>query len=79
MGLDQFEKICQRVSVPVFALGGLGRETCRDAMAAGAAGIAAIGLFQEAQNLPLLVHELLNDPPQAFTCEARGLVTGSIS
>lgn len=62
MGLDQFEKICQRVSVPVIALGGIGRETCRDAMAAGAAGIAAIGLFQEARDLSALVGEIFNDP-----------------
>lgn len=61
MGLDRLQKICQRVSLPVFALGGVGRENYREVMAAGAAGIAAIGLFQVTQGLSALVSELLDD------------------
>lgn len=61
MGLDRFEKICQRVSLPVFALGGVGKENCREIMSAGAAGVAAIGLFQVVQGLSALVSELLDD------------------
>jgi len=60
MGLDQLAKICQRVSLPVFALGGVGRENYREVMAAGAVGIAAIGLFQVTQGLSALVSELLD-------------------
>ena len=60
MGLERFEKICQRVSLPVFALGGVGKENYREVMAAGAAGIAAIGLFQVTQGLSALVSELLD-------------------
>jgi thiamine-phosphate pyrophosphorylase len=62
MGLDRFEEICQRVSLPVFALGGVGKENCREVMAAGAAGVAAIGLFQVTQSVSALVSELLDDP-----------------
>jgi thiamine-phosphate pyrophosphorylase len=63
MGLDRFEKICRHVSLPVFALGGIGKENYREVMAAGAAGIAAIGLFQVTPGLSALVSELLGDRP----------------
>ena len=63
MGLDRFEEICQRVSLPVFALGGVGKENCREVMAAGAAGVAAIGLFQMTQSVSALVSELLDGLP----------------
>ena len=45
-GLDQLREAC-RQSIPVFALGGITLENTAVCMAAGAAGIAAIRLFQE--------------------------------
>ena len=68
MGLDPLAKICQGVSLPVLALGGVGRENYREVMATGAAGIAAIGLFQVTQGLSTLIRELLDDqqPESSF-------------
>jgi thiamine-phosphate pyrophosphorylase len=57
IGLGALEQAV-RAGIPVLALGGITRENavlCRDA---GAAGIAAIRLFEEAADLPALVREL---------------------
>jgi thiamine-phosphate pyrophosphorylase len=45
-GLSQLEQSC-RAPIPVLALGGITRENARACLNAGAAGIAAIRLFQE--------------------------------
>jgi thiamine-phosphate pyrophosphorylase len=50
-GLEALQAVCQRVSVPVIAIGGITRERAADVSAAGAAGIAAIGLFEDVQTL----------------------------
>jgi thiamine-phosphate pyrophosphorylase len=51
-GLEQLRKICQRTEaaqppMPVWALGGITLENAGECAAAGAAGIAAIRLFQQ--------------------------------
>ena len=51
LGLAAFREICGRVDLPVFGIGGISRETIPLVMAAGAAGIAAIRLFQEGAEL----------------------------
>jgi thiamine-phosphate pyrophosphorylase len=57
-GLQSLRELCRRVRIPVLAIGGITLEKAGDCMAAGAAGIAAIRLFQDAAELDDLVKEL---------------------
>jgi len=50
-GLEQLAVVCDSVSVPLVAIGGITLDTASACVAAGAAGIAAIRLFQESRNL----------------------------
>jgi thiamine-phosphate pyrophosphorylase len=47
-GLDELARVCARVQIPVFALGGITLENAPLCKQAGAAGIAGITLFQQA-------------------------------
>lgn len=62
LGLERFAEICQSVSLPVFALGGIGLANFREPLACGATGIAGIGLFSELDQIPLTVQTLLSQP-----------------
>jgi len=57
-GLERLGEICRAVSVPVLAIGGITLENAADCLAAGASGIAAIRLFQNAQDMSALVQSL---------------------
>jgi thiamine-phosphate pyrophosphorylase len=46
-GIDQLSQVCSLVSIPVLAIGGITLKNTPDCFAAGAAGIAAIRLFQD--------------------------------
>ncbi len=61
LGLERFGEICRRVRIPVIALGGVTLANYREALEAGAAGIAAIGLFANPDKLKLdeVIKELL--------------------
>jgi thiamine-phosphate diphosphorylase len=48
LGVDGLRAIVRAVSVPVLAIGGITPENSADVAAAGAAGVAAIGLFERA-------------------------------
>ena len=50
-GLEHLAQVCQAAAVPVLAIGGITLENAESCLAAGAAGIAAIRLFQEADDL----------------------------
>jgi thiamine-phosphate pyrophosphorylase len=50
-GLHALERVCRAVAVPVLAIGGMTAENAAACFRAGAAGIAAIRLFQQAPEL----------------------------
>lgn len=47
-GLDRLAEVCAAVKIPVLAIGGISLENAGACLACGAAGIAAIRLFQDA-------------------------------
>jgi thiamine-phosphate pyrophosphorylase len=53
-GLAQLETICSTVEIPVIAIGGVNEDNGGECFRAGAAGIAAIRLFQEARDFRML-------------------------
>ena len=57
-GLERLAEVCRTVSIPVLAIGGITLDNASDCFAAGAAGIAAIRLFQDAENLGSVVSDL---------------------
>lgn len=57
-GVERLRQISQRVSIPVIAIGGITLENAASCYAAGAAGVAAIRLFQDAKDLPSVVRSL---------------------
>jgi thiamine-phosphate pyrophosphorylase len=54
-GLDRLAEVCRAVAIPVMAIGGITLENARSCVFAGAAGIAAIRLFQDAPDPAALV------------------------
>ena len=59
-GVQRLKEVCQRLRIPVLAIGGITMENARDCVSAGAVGIAAIRLFQGATDLDAVVKELRN-------------------
>jgi thiamine-phosphate pyrophosphorylase len=57
-GVRRLKEVCERLTIPVLAIGGITLENAGDCLAVGATGIAAIRLFQDAANLDDLVREL---------------------
>lgn len=53
LGIGAFRRICRKVRLPVFGIGGIDLDTVRLILDAGAAGIAAIRLFQQSSALDL--------------------------
>ena len=60
-GEEKLAQICAGVSLPVVAIGGIGPENAAKCEAAGAAGIAAIRMFQDAADVPALLRRLRGD------------------
>lgn len=58
LGLERFAAICQTVSIPVLALGGINLQNFREPLRLGASGIAAIGLFNNTESLSLTIKTL---------------------
>jgi thiamine-phosphate pyrophosphorylase len=57
-GTERLREVCASVGIPVLAIGGVNAENARECIAAGAAGIAAIRLFQDARNAAELAAQL---------------------
>jgi thiamine-phosphate pyrophosphorylase len=57
-GLERFAEVCRAVSIPVLAIGGITLANASACLAAGASGIAAIRLFQDARDMSSLVQFL---------------------
>ena len=57
-GLDALAAVCRGLRIPVLAIGGITLESAATCVAAGAAGIAAIRLFQESSDLAAVVRAL---------------------
>jgi thiamine-phosphate pyrophosphorylase len=54
-GLDLLAKVCRAATIPVLAIGGITSENAAACLDSGAAGIAAIRLFQDATDLRQVV------------------------
>lgn len=57
-GVERLRQICRAVSIPVIAIGGITLENVASCYFAGAAGAAAIRLFQESADLPSVVRAI---------------------
>jgi thiamine-phosphate pyrophosphorylase len=60
-GLRKLEEVCGAVSIPVIAIGGINVENAAACREAGAAGIAAIRLFQQKGDLRETVAKLIRN------------------
>jgi thiamine-phosphate pyrophosphorylase len=57
-GEERLAEVCRAVSLPVLAIGGITLENAGACLAAGAAGLAAVRLFQDASDLAATVRAL---------------------
>jgi thiamine-phosphate pyrophosphorylase len=53
-GVERLAEVCEAVGIPVVAIGGMDAENAADCFAAGAAGVAAIRMFQDARDAAAL-------------------------
>jgi thiamine-phosphate pyrophosphorylase len=54
-GIERLAEVCRAVSIPVLAIGGITPANTSSCLAAGASGIAAIRLFQDAADISALI------------------------
>jgi thiamine-phosphate pyrophosphorylase len=54
-GIERLRDVCRAVHIPVLAIGGVTAENANLCFAAGAAGVAAIRLFQESEDVSAVV------------------------
>jgi thiamine-phosphate pyrophosphorylase len=57
-GIERLSDVCRSVRIPVLAIGGVTVENAHSCFTAGAAGVAAIRLFQESDDIPAVVKRL---------------------
>ena len=57
-GLERLAEVCRAVSIPVLAIGGVTVENCAACLSVGVSGIAAIRLFQDAEDITAVVRAL---------------------
>lgn len=61
-GLERLAEVCRQAPLPVLALGGIGTTQAQQCLAAGAAGVAAIRLFEPNPGLAARVQALRREP-----------------
>jgi thiamine-phosphate pyrophosphorylase len=57
-GIERLREVCRAVRIPVLAIGGVTVENAHSCFAADAAGVAAIRLFQESEDVSAVVKHL---------------------
>jgi thiamine-phosphate pyrophosphorylase len=57
-GIERLREVCRAVRIPVLAIGSVTVENANSCLAAGAAGVAAIRLFQESEDVSAAVERL---------------------
>jgi thiamine-phosphate pyrophosphorylase len=57
-GIERLREVCRAVRIPVLAIGGVTAENAHSCFAGGAAGVAAIRLFQESEDVSSVVNRL---------------------
>jgi len=62
-GLERLAIVCKAVPIPVLAIGGITAENAPDCFQAGAAGVAAIRMFQDSTDLMKMLRALHDDLP----------------
>ncbi len=55
-GVEKLGQVCRSVSIPVLAIGGITAENAPQCVTVGASGVAAIRLFQEADDFAAIVN-----------------------
>ena len=63
LGLDVFAEILGAVETPVLAIGGINLSNYREPLRRGAAGVAAISLFADVENLEQTVRSITSYMP----------------
>lgn len=61
LGLEKFGEIASRIRIPVLALGGITPDRVTACVDRGAAGVAAIRMFEEAESLAALASQLRDE------------------
>ena len=57
-GIERLREVCASIEIPVLAIGGINLENARACLAVGAAGVAAIRLFQDSADSAELAAQL---------------------
>ena len=72
-GVDRLAEICGTLQIPVIAIGGVTQDNAAALLKAGAAGVAAIRLFQESKGMESLRETLRTDASTAGLLASRRL------
>ena len=66
-GLVYLQQLCERLTLPVIAIGGIDLNNIKEVLNAGASGIAVMSSVMEADNVEGLVHDI----KEAMRCNSR--------
>lgn len=66
IGVESFREVCAAVSIPVVAIGGVGKGVAKEVMEAGAAGIAVVSAIFAAKDMRKAATELREEVDSVF-------------